>query len=171
MFETDEALFPTGNLARNNLPFHLPSLGQKLPASGYVSPENDPIRREALPVDPRYLVVGLSQSWPPSVSLLLLVFFISLALRLFALRLLLHIGDIIVGIRVSVPVPMKGKLWGRVELPDPSDASSEPYGGVDLVFGMTTDFVNEGRSEGRVLSEAECTAAHRDVMGELTKVK
>ena len=66
---------------------------------------------------------------------------------------------------------MKGKLWGRIEPPDPSDASSEPYGGVDLVFGVATGFVDEGRSEGRVPSEAECAAAHHDVMGESTEMK
>jgi len=58
-------------------------------------------------------------------------------------------------------------MWrGRVESPDTGDASDEPYGGVDLVHGMTSSLVDEDGSEWRVSSESEVANAHRSEMGE-----
>ena len=70
------------------------------------------------------------------------------------------VGDIIIITRVGVVVPMDGRLCGRIELPDPSDAPDDPHGGVDLVPDMAGGFVDEGRAEGRISSESECAAAH-----------
>jgi len=53
----------------------------------------------------------------------------------------------------------------RIEPPDPSDASGNPYGGVDLVHRMAGGFVDKDGSEGRVSSEPEITDTHRGVLG------
>lgn len=72
------------------------------------------------------------------------------------------IGGIVGGIERRLFVQDEGRLWGQVELPDPGDASDHPDGGVDLVFRVAGGFVDEGRSEGRVPSELECTDTHRE---------
>ena len=79
------------------------------------------------------------------------MFLVSLALGLFLLILL--IGDIIAGIRVGLLVPIGGRLWGWIVLLDPGDASGDAYGGLYLVLGMASGFVDEGGSDGRVSSE------------------
>jgi len=59
---TDSATrFPAEIAARFNVPFHLPALGQEIASRGYLSPKNDPIRREPIPINPRNLVAGLRQ--------------------------------------------------------------------------------------------------------------
>ena len=60
---------------------------------------------------------------------------------------------------------------GRIESPDTSDTSDEPYGGIDLVHGMTSSLIDEDGSEWRVSSESEIAGTHRSVMGESTKTE
>jgi len=145
------------------LPSHLPALRQELAPSGYPSPENDPIRREPLPINPRYLITSLRQFRLRAISLFLrgFIIFLGLGLSLF----IPLIDDSIVGIRAGIFVPMEGRLCGCIELPDSSDASNDPPGSVDVVLGMASGSVDEGRSEGGVFSEMERAATHGSVEG------
>ena len=45
-------------------------------------------------------------------------------------------------------VPGERRLRRQSEFPDPGDTSGDPYGGIDLVFGVPGGLVEEGRSEG-----------------------
>ena len=159
-----------------HLPFHLPALGQEFGPKLCPPPKNDLIRREPLPIDPCNLIASLGR-FRLSLSLVTLIF-----LRLFllipfigdiiaALFLFLpFISDILVGVRVGiVVVPMEGRLYWRIELPDPGGASDNPQRGVDLVLGIAGGLVDEGGSKGGVPSEPECTATHRSMVGRINK--
>jgi len=158
------------------LPFHLPALGQEFGPKVCPPPKNDLIRREPLPIDPCNLIASLRR-FRPSLSLVTLIFLwlflpipfigdIIAALFLFVP----FISDILAGVRVGVVVvPMEGRLYGRIELPDPGSASDNPQGGVDLVLGIAGGLVDEGGSKGGVSSEPECTATHRGVVGRVNK--
>jgi len=134
------------NLAIIYLPPHPPGLGQEMVPSGYPSPKYNLMRREPFPINPRYLITSPRQFY------LRLIPDLPVFLPL--------IGDIIAGIGVGVLVPMKGRLCGWIELTDPGDAPGDLSGGVDLVPGLASRFVDEGRSEGRVSREPECTTVH-----------
>lgn len=56
-------------------------------------------------------------------------------------------------------------LRGLVKFPDPSDASDDPYGGVDLIHHMAGGFVDERGSKGRVSSESKRNGTHSCVVG------
>ena len=60
---------------------------------------------------------------------------------------------------------MKGRLCGGFELPDPCDASGDPHGSFDLVFGMAGRFIDESRSKGRISGKPERAATHLGVVG------
>ena len=125
-------------------PLHLPALGQELAPSGYPSSENEPIRREPFPINPRYLVACFVL-----FGFRLIPF---LAIRLF---LLTPIGDSVTArIRVCILVPTKGRSCGRLEFPYPGDASGDLYGSFDSVFDTAGGLVDEGRPERGVLGES-----------------
>ena len=89
---------------RLNVPFHLPALRQEIASRGYLSPKNDPIRQEPIPINPRDLVTGLGQFY------LGLVFPLAITSVFLGLGFPL-VGGIIAGIRVRV-VTMEGMLCG-----------------------------------------------------------
>jgi len=163
VFKTGSAVSPI-RISRVYLPFHLPGLGQELASVGYPSLEDDPIRREPIPINPRYLITGLRQ------FRFCLVFFLFVLPTLLGL-LIPRIGDIIAGVRIVVFVLMDGRLCGWMELPDPGDASDHLYGGVNLVLCMACGFVDEGRPEGRVSNELERARAHCGMAGRANEDK
>ena len=139
------------------LHFHLPGLGHELVPSDYSSPKYV-MRREPFPVNPRHLITDLWKFRLRLISHRLLPIFLTL--------LLPSIGDIIAGIRVGVLVRVEGRLcrWW-IKLTDPGDTPGDLSWGVDLVPGLAGRFVDEGRSEGRVSRELECTTAHCGLVG------
>ena len=143
------------------LPFHLPTFRQEIGPEVLLPSKDDPIRREPLPIDPRDLIAGLSQF---RSRILLTTPFITSTPRGPASPLF-HIGDIISGIGVCVVVLTEGMRCVRIKPLDPSDASGNPYGGVDLVHRMAGGFVDEDGSEGRVSSEPEIADTHRGCAG------
>ena len=109
-------------------------------------------------MDPRYLITSLTQLRPPLV-------FLGLGLFL----TFPHVGDVIAGTRLGVPVPVVKRMCGWMQFPDPGDASGDLYGCVDLVLGIAGGLVDEDRSQGRIARESECAAAHGGTVGEPTK--
>lgn len=124
------------------------------------------MRREPFPINPRYLITGLTKFRLRPISLL--VIFLAL-LGIGPSLFLPLVGNTIAGIGAGLLVPMEGRLCGWIELLDPGDAPGDLPGRVDLVLGVTGGFVDESRSEGRVSSESECAAIHRGMVVETYK--
>ena len=145
-------------------PFHLPALRQEHVSRGYLSLKNDLVRREPPPINPGDLIAGLRQLIHRLQVFLFVIVPMFLGIGLGIGSTLIPMDYIVVGIRVRVVVGIVGMMGVRIELPDPRDASSDSYGGVDLVLRLAGGFVDEDRSEGRASREFECTAAHCNVV-------
>jgi len=167
-FEASPTLVVTADTLRTYSPFRLPAIGRELGPKVYPPSKDDSVRRETFPINPCNLITSL-RWFRPCPYLIPPLLDVVLAVPGF-LPLPLLTSDITAGMRVIV-VPMEGKLCGRAELPDAaaSDGSGDRYGGVDLVLGMASGFVDEGGSKGGVSREPECTATHHGIEGGISE--
>ena len=145
----------TASRTKACLPLHLPALGQKLVPGGYPSPENEPIRREPLPINPRYFFTSFVQL---RFGLITFLLGIGSALPLPLAR------DNISGIRVDPLILTKRRSCARFKFPDPRDAPGDSHWGFDLVLDFPCVFIDECCSEGRISRESERATAHLDVL-------
>ena len=142
------------------LPFHLPTLGQKLVLGGYPSPENEPIRQEPLPINPRYFFTSFMQLWFGLIAFLL---GIGSALPLPLTR------DNIGRIRADPLILMKRRSCAQFKFPDPCGALGDSHWGFDLVLDFPCVFIDDCCLEGRISHKYECATTHLDVLVELPK--